>query len=285
MLTTRSEYQSAGMTVMDVHCDGCDSGRYDVEHNRSFEIVVTRRGAFSRSIGRRSALASSGSVSFWNAGEEYSISHPARCGDVNSVFSLGADGAREFLHNFGVRRDEPVLPTLTLAQLDAKLYLQHRYVLQAIRAGADPFRVDELLMMFLSALCRAPFAVRPDVRASALFSSRVRRELVDAVRAVLTERRAERVSLASVAKEVGVSLFHLSHVYSSATSEPIHRHLVRIRLRSALDPLIDTDDSISRIAAEAGFSSHAHFSHAFRREFGVTPAEARKRRIQIARLR
>jgi AraC-like DNA-binding protein len=54
-----------------------------------------------------------------------------------------------------------------------------------------------------------------------------------------------------------------------------HRYLTRLRLRAALERLPDASD-LTALALELGFSSHSHFTDAFRREFRRTPSEARR---------
>lgn len=57
----------------------------------------------------------------------------------------------------------------------------------------------------------------------------------------------------------------------------IHDYLRRQRLRAALEPLAETSTDLARLALDLGFSSHSHFTGAFRREFGRTPSPARDR--------
>jgi AraC family transcriptional regulator len=52
--------------------------------------------------------------------------------------------------------------------------------------------------------------------------------------------------------------------------------VLRRRLRDALELLLDTRESISRIALTVGFTSHSHLTDAFRREFGVPPQVLRR---------
>jgi AraC-like DNA-binding protein len=54
--------------------------------------------------------------------------------------------------------------------------------------------------------------------------------------------------------------------------------VLRRRLRDALEMLLDTRESITRVALEHGFASHSHFTDAFRREFGVPPSRVRSRK-------
>jgi len=52
---------------------------------------------------------------------------------------------------------------------------------------------------------------------------------------------------------------------------------VRARLALALDRLADSSLTLSEIAAEVGFSSHAHLTSAFRQIFGLAPSTLRQR--------
>lgn len=64
---------------------------------------------------------------------------------------------------------------------------------------------------------------------------------------------------------------------AAVTGLPLHRLVVRHRLRQALERVLDTRESLSAIAFSTGFSSHSHLTDAFRREFGCTPAVIRRR--------
>ena len=56
---------------------------------------------------------------------------------------------------------------------------------------------------------------------------------------------------------------------------PIHRYLTQLRLRSSLERLADGANDLTALALELGFSSHSHFTDAFRREFGHAPSRDR----------
>jgi AraC-like DNA-binding protein len=49
------------------------------------------------------------------------------------------------------------------------------------------------------------------------------------------------------------------------------RFLRKLRLRIASRALMDTDESLSKIALKCGFADQSHFSREFRRHFGRTP--------------
>jgi AraC family transcriptional regulator len=53
---------------------------------------------------------------------------------------------------------------------------------------------------------------------------------------------------------------------------PLYRYQLRLRLARALD-LLDNYDDLTALSLELGFSSHSHFSSAFRNAYGRTPSE------------
>lgn len=79
------------------------------------------------------------------------------------------------------------------------------------------------------------------------------------------------VRLVEVASAVGASPAYLTDVFRRIEGVPLHRYLVQLRLARALAELPHTDD-LTTLALRLGFSSHRHFSAAFRRAFGCTPS-------------
>jgi AraC-like DNA-binding protein len=55
----------------------------------------------------------------------------------------------------------------------------------------------------------------------------------------------------------------------------VHQYLLQRRLTLARDRLAQGVTSLSALALDLGFSTHSHFTAAFRRRFGITPREAR----------
>jgi Transcriptional regulator containing an amidase domain and an AraC-type DNA-binding HTH domain len=104
-----------------------------------------------------------------------------------------------------------------------------------------------------------------------------RRELADGARVRLAASIAMAHPLADVARSLNASPFHLAHVFREEVGQSLHQYLVRLRLVAALDHLAAGATDLSMLALELGFSNHSHFSVTFRRTFGVSPSEARRR--------
>jgi AraC-like DNA-binding protein len=74
---------------------------------------------------------------------------------------------------------------------------------------------------------------------------------------------------------VGGSPVYLTQVFQQVEAMPLYRYQLRLRLARALEMLGHYDD-LARLGVDLGFSSHSHFSAAFRQAYGHTPAEFRR---------
>ena len=100
---------------------------------------------------------------------------------------------------------------------------------------------------------------------------------MQAVLAHAVAHLGEDVSLTALAREVGLSPFHLQRVFSSTVGETPKQLTLRLRLGRAAGMLLSCDDSILDVALSCGFQSHEAFIRAFRRRFRMTPSAYRKR--------
>jgi AraC-like DNA-binding protein len=106
-------------------------------------------------------------------------------------------------------------------------------------------------------------------------SSYGRQKLVDRTKLLLATDPTRRWTLAGIACEIGVSPVYLTQVFAQVEGIPLYRYQLRLRLARALDLLADGDD-LTSLGLQLGFSSHSHFSAAFRQLYGRTPAEFRR---------
>ncbi|HTB27662.1 MAG TPA: AraC family transcriptional regulator, partial [Steroidobacteraceae bacterium] len=102
-----------------------------------------------------------------------------------------------------------------------------------------------------------------------------RQKLVDRAKLVLSSELGRRWTLGDIAAEVGVSPVYLTQVFQQVEGLPLYRYQLRLRLARALH-LLGRCEDLSRLSLDLGFSSHSHFTSAFRRLYGRTPAEFRR---------
>lgn len=99
--------------------------------------------------------------------------------------------------------------------------------------------------------------------------------LIGAVKELIGAGR-ERWSLTGIAAQLQVSPAYLTDLFRRHEGVSIARYQRRLRLSRALVELPHTED-IAALALDLGFSSHAHFSTAFRATYGETPSRYRER--------
>jgi AraC-like DNA-binding protein len=68
---------------------------------------------------------------------------------------------------------------------------------------------------------------------------------------------------------------YLTQVFQQVEGLPLYRYHLRLRLARALDLLPQYDD-LTALSLDLGFSSHSHFSAAFRLVYGRSPSEFRR---------
>jgi len=99
------------------------------------------------------------------------------------------------------------------------------------------------------------------------------------LRRVLERMRVDisvNLDLATLAAETGYSRAHFLRTFRAATGQTPHRYLMELRLEKARTLLAGGAMALIDIAAECGFSSHAHLTTAFRSRFGMSPSAYRR---------
>ena len=102
-----------------------------------------------------------------------------------------------------------------------------------------------------------------------------RHKLVDRAKLVLSSDIGRRWTPGDIAAEVGVSPVYLTQVFQDVEGLPLYRYQLRLRLARALH-LLGRYEDLSRLSLDLGFSSHSHFTAAFRQLYGQTPGEFRR---------
>ena len=99
-------------------------------------------------------------------------------------------------------------------------------------------------------------------------------ETVRTIKMLLNESPSAPLSLKEFAQRAFLSPFTVSRIFHRQTGISLRRYIKRLRLRIALNLMLEGGRNLTGIATELGFYDQAHFSKAFHSEFGIAPALA-----------
>ena len=91
------------------------------------------------------------------------------------------------------------------------------------------------------------------------------------------ENCRDRIKNSEIAKRFNYHPNHLNRVVKSYTGVPLKSYIISARLGLARELLATTDDPITEISENCGFSTPSYFTELFSRSEGMTPREYRNR--------
>lgn len=150
----------------------------------------------------------------------------------------------------------------------------------AIQLGADDFLQKPcdrgaLLAAVVRAIHRRkPAVADPAASASAPASDR---RVAEALRHVEATDPGQRTSLTQVAAQLRVSPSHLNRLIERETGQTFTAHERAARMTLAASLLQTTMLSVKEVATQAGYRHASSFDRWFRRMFGMTPGQYRRR--------
>lgn len=258
--------ESSLLTAREIRCDGACKQRSPAECATATAIVFPYRGLFVRHLGRDDATAEANQALFFNAEEEYSISHPVPGGDACLSFAVDDEVMTELLPTM-------LIPGRTVFRGQrSRIGPGAQAMVARVRHGLRTAKMEQLgaESMALSLIRLAIVDGRmPDLRHSV-----GHRKLVDRAKLILMADPGRRWTLSAIGKEVGCSPVYLTQLFQQVEGLPLYRYQLRLRLAEALQRLGEYDD-LTMLALDLGFSSHSHFSSAFRATYGVSPSVLR----------
>jgi len=89
----------------------------------------------------------------------------------------------------------------------------------------------------------------------------------------------KRISIAELARAVNMSRWRFCHVFKTEMSLSPSVYIGTLRMREAEKMLVETFLSVKEIRAELGSLDRTHFSRAFKKFCGLTPAQFRRRLV------
>jgi AraC family transcriptional regulator len=265
----QSLLETPTVTIRDVYCQGNCRRQSEEEYATTTQLVFPYRGVYVRHLGHDQAVAEANQVLFFNAAEGYRVSHPVLGGDASLVLVIREPQLRELAPRVFLRDGATLAFRQQRLRIDPRAQALVALLRHSLRQNiAEPLEAESLALT----LVQRALGLRTTHVAGASVS---RQRLVDRVKLVLTSDLARRWTLAEIAAEVRGSPVYLTQVFQQVEGVPLYRYQLRLRLARALDLLAQYDD-LTTLGLDLGFSSHSHFSAAFREAYGRSPSEFRQ---------
>jgi AraC-like DNA-binding protein len=257
------------VTIRDVYCLGSCRHQGAEECTATTQQVFPYRGVFVRHLGSDQAVAEANQVLFFNATEGYRVSHPVPGGDASLTVIISESVLREMAPRTLLRDGATLAFLQQRLRIDPRAQALVAMLRHSLREKlAEPLEAESLALT----LVQRALGPRTTHAAGATVG---RQRLVDRAKLVLASDLTRRWTLAEIAVEVRGSPVYLTQVFQQVEGVPLYRYHLRLRLARALDLLAQYDD-LTALSLDLGFSSHSHFSAAFREAYGRSPSEFRQ---------
>ncbi|MDD3130136.1 MAG: AraC family transcriptional regulator, partial [Candidatus Izemoplasmatales bacterium] len=102
------------------------------------------------------------------------------------------------------------------------------------------------------------------------FTKKSNENLIKAINYIKKNYRID-VSLETVAKNVFVSNYYLSHLFRDEMNMTFIDYVNKVRIEAAVKLMKETNLTIQEIISQTGFSDHSYFIKIFKRHHGITP--------------
>lgn len=274
--TRRPLFEALGVSGIDFRCRVHPEGPGPEEPNATHSIVFLRRGLFQLEHRGATLVADSNQVLFFHQGEPYRYAHPLAGGDDCTVLILEPEVARQAVARFsprdGERSDAASRPfRRTHALCVPRLARLHYRLLARETEGGEALDLEDRVAELVEEAVGAGY----ETEGGPVPASRRQRDRVEEAKLALHARLDAPPSLAEMAAALDCSPFHLSRTFHAVTGLRLRQYLTRLRAALAAHHLRAGARDLTALALDLGFSDHAHFTHAFRAEWGMSPSALR----------
>ena len=260
---------SPTVTIRDTKCQGSCRSMSPEECTTTTQLIFPYRGVYVRHVGQDQTVAEANQVLFFNALEGYRVRHPVAGGDGSLTLVIEESLLQELAPVDLLNRGSRIVFRRQRLRIDARAQALVALLRHSLHEQVAESLEAEVLAL---TLVRRALGARSSHAPGATFG---RPKLVDRAKLVLSSDLMRRWTLAEIAGELRVSPVYLTQVFQQVEGLPLYQYQLRLRLARALDLLARHDD-LTTLALDLGFSSHSHFSAAFRRLYGRSPSEFRQ---------
>ena len=263
-----------GWRVDDVRCTSGPRDRPFEEKHDGVCIAVVTRGTFTYRTTQGTSVLAPGATLLGNDGQCFECGHEHGVGDRCLSFRFSPELVESVMSELPGACCLPfTLPNLSpLPELIPLVAAA-----ATARDGTHDVSFEELALSLVARVGTALAGANPSARANRLLrdpGARDQRRVTEVLRRI--EAQSDQpLSVQQLARQAGMSPYHFLRTFRAVAGMPPHQFLLHTRLQRAAVRLRGSNDRISAIALDAGFSDLSTFNRRFRRLLGLTPGAYR----------
>ncbi|MGN9165651.1 GH39 family glycosyl hydrolase [Tissierellaceae bacterium HCP3S3_D8] len=248
--------------------------KLEMHWHKVLEILLVLKGSINLRIGKELYLLKENDIIVINGNETHNTS---RTKEDNMVLALQIDQDYlaglypeicniKFNCNSIVFKDEEVLNTIRCFL--AKIVWE----LNKKREGYRLLVLSELnqLLAYMISSCDN---IRIEDDKSDIMKEDMER--LENIISYINDNLGQKITLQQLAKREHISLYYLSHFFKNKVGISFQEYINTVRLDKATSLLITTNDTITDVAFQCGFSSTTYFNKIFKESYNCTPTEYR----------
>jgi AraC-like DNA-binding protein len=236
-------------------------------------FVFPRVSVWIQPDGTDAFVADANWITCYNASQPYRRRRISLEGDVSDWYRIRPDALLEVVRSVDRSIENPDAPfKAPRLKADPQICLIERRLFRDIRAS-EPLVVEELTLAVLARVLRQGTGEAP--LAASTRAASAQRECVEHAKSLLGRAFGAKLVLSDISRAAGCSHFHLCRIFKAHTGITLHQYREQLRIREAVTRLLESRVDVTDVALSVGYSTHSHFTWAFRRVFNMTPSEVR----------
>jgi len=275
---TKILHSSNSYTITDFHCKSMAGENSGVEYQPNFSLSFTRRGNFIYNVFRNSLDAHNGRILLNKPDHEHTVSHVYHVPDECTSFAFKPEFYESLKERYGYlanrffKNDD--IHSL-LVKSDAGLDYLHNKIFRVLKSQHYSSLLIDSLVYEVVDLALGKITDNDFVNSISPSLKKYHLQTVERAKEHIAGNYTRDLTLAEIADNSCISLFHFSRIFKTFTSYSPHRYLVDTRLKNA-EQLIKTSDlPITEICFSSGFGSLEYFSSAFKTKYRLSPSKFR----------
>ena len=132
-------------------------------------------------------------------------------------------------------------------------------------------RVLTILLLIMKEACKTPDNLGEDQRFE-ITSDKRHEMIVTSAKRYMQKNFSKMISLDDIAAHLGISAYHLSHIFGEKSDFTVYGYLMALRMEKARALLHEGKLNVSEVAYFVGYQDPAYFSRVFKKQCGYSPS-------------